>query len=422
MLTAGALALLSRCHSDQVANDPDTGNQFMYGYGAHATRQLSLLDSNVRSKPSTTSAPRHQAWLHVAFSGKDQLRQRVAWALSQIFVVNDEASANTTPSPHHTPPSTLCLSLPTPLPLSSSLPSFSPPPTPIHPLPLPSFPALLYLVRTYRLSSPNTPPPRDSHATYLSTPPIYLSEPRGTTPSISVSVLVPTSTPALLAAGVAPGGFLTHLLPGVPQALGNGLSENALVYYDIFVRHAFTNYRDVMKEVSHSYAMGTMLSFKDARSFKSSGFYPDENYAREIMQLFTMGLWHLHDNGTKVLDAKGQPIATYVQDDVVNFARAWTGFVRHPPRANLERDDNPTTSNTIDPLKLQMSHRDTFPRTDLVGGQYCQALSPSSPALPHHKTVWVWCIVRSAGTGPSNTRNSFAATVIYALTAASFPI
>ena len=224
-------------------------------------------------------------------------------------------------------------------------------------------------------------------------------------------------------AGVAPGGFLTHLLPVVPQALGNGLSENALVYYDIFVRHAFTNYRDVMKEVSHSYAMGTMLSFKDARSFKSSGFYPDENYAREIMQLFTMGLWHLHDNGTKVLDAKGQPIATYVQDDVVNFARAWTGFVAHPERANLEIRRLFPAHNTIDPLKLRMSRRDTFPRTDLVGGQYCRSPSPSSPApSPHHNKLWVWRFVRSAGTGPSSTRNSFAATVIYVLTAASFPI
>jgi len=217
------------------------------------------------------------------------------------------------------------------------------------------------------------------------------------------------------------------LLLGVRKALalGSDMSELALVYYDIFVRHAFTNYRDIMKEVSHSNPMGEMLSFRDSRSFKSSGFYPDENYAREIMQLFTMGLWHLHDNGTKVLDTKGEPIATYVQvslaertlllaptnaacvhfcvqpghgapklasvvfrpqhdkhtlavvlcivrfqDDVVNFARAWTGFVRHSPRANLEVHEQKTTPNHIDPLKLRMSHRDTFPRTDLVGGQY----------------------------------------------------
>jgi hypothetical protein len=68
----------------------------------------------------------------------------------------------------------------------------------------------------------------------------------------------------------------------------NSETEFWVNYYDIFVRHAFGNYRDVMKEVSYSAVMGRMLSFTNTRSVGSSGFFPDENYAREIMQLFSV--------------------------------------------------------------------------------------------------------------------------------------
>ena len=67
-----------------------------------------------------------------------------------------------------------------------------------------------------------------------------------------------------------------------------------------------------------------------------SGSYPDENFAREIMQLFSVGLWKLHRNGTYVLDAQGSPLVTYTTDDVVTLSRAWTGFTRQAARTNLE--------------------------------------------------------------------------------------
>ena len=65
-------------------------------------------------------------------------------------------------------------------------------------------------------------------------------------------------------------------------------SEQYLTFYDIFVRNAFGSYRDVMKEVSFSPAMGRMLSFTNSKSVAASGRHPDENYAREIMQLFSV--------------------------------------------------------------------------------------------------------------------------------------
>lgn len=104
-------------------------------------------------------------------------------------------------------------------------------------------------------------------------------------------------------------------------------------YYDIFVRNAFGNFRDVMKEVSYSPAMAIMLTFLESRSLYYSSevsprkeLYPDENYAREIMQLFTMGLWQLHPNGTQKLDGRGRPMVTYTNEDILDFSRAWTGF------------------------------------------------------------------------------------------------
>jgi hypothetical protein len=225
----------------EIANDPYAGNRFWFGFGADKNLNEQVTDTNARSI-SASVYPRHLAWEHVAFNATDQLRQRVAWALSQIFVVND-------------------------------------------------------------------------------------------------------------------------------VALGDRASELALVYYDIFVRNAFTNYRDVMKEVSYSYAMASMLSFKNSKSFQFSGYYPDENYAREIMQLFTMGLWHLHDNGTKVTDSDGRHIPTYAQEDVVNFARAWTGLYEPLPRANYESPSNDKSiSNRIDPMRLVMTYRDPLPKTDLTGG------------------------------------------------------
>ena len=95
-------------------------------------------------------------------------------------------------------------------------------------------------------------------------------------------------------------------------------TEHFLKYYDIFVRHAFGNYRDVLKEVSFSPMMGEMLSYVDSEAFQFQDreIFPDENYAREIMQLFSIGLWKLNNDGTPVLDSQGQPIATYNNDEI----------------------------------------------------------------------------------------------------------
>lgn len=97
-------------------------------------------------------------------------------------------------------------------------------------------------------------------------------------------------------------------------------------YYDLMVRHAFGNYRDLLIDVAMHPAMGIYLShLGNQKADPVNRIYPDENFAREIMQLFTIGLWQLNADGTRVL-SNGQPIPTYNNSDITELARVFTGF------------------------------------------------------------------------------------------------
>ncbi|MGL4314987.1 MAG: DUF1800 family protein, partial [Sphingomonas sp.] len=97
-------------------------------------------------------------------------------------------------------------------------------------------------------------------------------------------------------------------------------------YLDILWDNAFGNYRDIMEGVSTSVAMGLYLTFLGSvKANPGTGAIPDENYARELMQLFTIGLYQLNQDGTQVLSG-GNPVPTYTQDDVSQGARVWTGY------------------------------------------------------------------------------------------------
>jgi uncharacterized protein (DUF1800 family) len=95
-------------------------------------------------------------------------------------------------------------------------------------------------------------------------------------------------------------------------------------YYDIFVRNAFGNFRQVLREVSFSPAMGAYLTYTNNAAFHVASNYPDENYARELMQLFSIGLYKLNLDGSYVLASDGTPAPTYSIKDIVTFARIWT--------------------------------------------------------------------------------------------------
>ena len=94
----------------------------------------------------------------------------------------------------------------------------------------------------------------------------------------------------------------------------------------------------------------------------------DENFAREIMQLFTIGLVKLNDDGTPVKDNEGKDVEVYSNEDIESFARAWTGFDRAASRGNIEEASTSSTGNRVDPMQIVPEYRDAFPKSSLNGG------------------------------------------------------
>lgn len=98
-------------------------------------------------------------------------------------------------------------------------------------------------------------------------------------------------------------------------------------YYDTLLEHSFGNYRDLLKAVTLNPAMGLYLSHvNNAKSNPTTGTFPDENYAREVMQLFSIGLFELNPDGSRKKDAQGNDIATYDNADIREFAKIFTGL------------------------------------------------------------------------------------------------
>ena len=95
-------------------------------------------------------------------------------------------------------------------------------------------------------------------------------------------------------------------------------------YYDMLGNDAFGNFRQLLQDVTLSPMMGQFLSML-GNDKGNATTDPDENYAREVMQLFTIGLWQLNNDGTQQL-ANGQPIPTYSNTDVMGLAAVFTGF------------------------------------------------------------------------------------------------
>ncbi len=97
-------------------------------------------------------------------------------------------------------------------------------------------------------------------------------------------------------------------------------------YVDILEANAFGNFRTLLEQVTLSTAMGHYLTFRgNAKANATTGSQPDENYARELMQLFTIGLVQLNADGTVRL-TNGVPTETYGPDDVSGLARVFTGW------------------------------------------------------------------------------------------------
>ncbi len=145
-------------------------------------------------------------------------------------------------------------------------------------------------------------------------------------------------------------------------------NEKWLKYYDIFVRNAFGNYRDILEEVTYSPHMAYYLTYEKNQK-EENGIFPDENYAREIMQLFTIGLWELNNDGTFKLDNNNNLIPTYSNDEVAEFAKVFTG---------LDRQQNYSGTNyeaqfgrdVIQDVRIVNNWHDFSPKIDLDGNTF----------------------------------------------------
>ncbi|MEM8924646.1 MAG: DUF1800 domain-containing protein [Actinomycetota bacterium] len=117
---------------------------------------------------------------------------------------------------------------------------------------------------------------------------------------------------------------LSQIFVASGVSVGN---ERMAAYADLLEAHCFGTYRNLLEWVTRSQAMGQYLTYEqNQRADPNRGTVPDENYAREIMQLFSIGLWELNADGTRRLDGSGNPIPTYGSDDIIGLARVFTGF------------------------------------------------------------------------------------------------
>lgn len=149
--------------------------------------------------------------------------------------------------------------------------------------------------------------------------------------------------------------FALHqiLVTSMANSAVKNYSQGAANYFDTLQAGAFGNYSPLLNSVSLHPIMGEYLShLKNQKEVLDSNgnvvAFPDENYAREIMQLFSIGLFELHPDGTLKLDASGLPIPTYTQTDIAELARVFTGlsYSKYTPSTN----PNQSLNNTTDPL------------------------------------------------------------------------
>ena len=97
-------------------------------------------------------------------------------------------------------------------------------------------------------------------------------------------------------------------------------------YMDMLTRNAFGNYRQLLQEVTLHPMMGLYLShLRNRKEDPALNRVPDQNYAREVMQLFSIGLHQLNPDGTLLLGG-GQPVETYGPSDIIGLSRVFTGF------------------------------------------------------------------------------------------------
>jgi uncharacterized protein (DUF1800 family) len=157
-------------------------------------------------------------------------------------------------------------------------------------------------------------------------------------------------------------------LQNMPHALAD--------YYDLLARDAFGDFRKLVEDVTLHPAMGVYLNMLgNQKPDAARNIRPDENYARELMQLFTVGLVELNADGTVKKDAQGQPIPTYDQSVTEGFANVFTGW-NYAGAATFAQARR-TLTNQVQPMQAYPEQHSPLAKKLL---QYPGATKPSLPA------------------------------------------
>jgi uncharacterized protein (DUF1800 family) len=145
-----------------------------------------------------------------------------------------------------------------------------------------------------------------------------------------------------------------------------GHADGLANYYDLLANDAFGNFRTLLNDVTLSPAMGNYLNMlHNAKANPAKGISADENYAREVQQLFTIGLSELQPDGTLVLDSNGLPIPTYDQNEIVQTANALTGWGYHSAASNPSFYGSPADFD--DPMMVYPAFHDETQKTIVNG-------------------------------------------------------
>ena len=146
---------------------------------------------------------------------------------------------------------------------------------------------------------------------------------------------------------------------------GGAQFEAAIQYTDMLNRSAFGNFRDLLESVTYSQAMGRYLTYAgNQKANPQAGTVPDENYAREILQLFSIGLVELNPDGTEKRGADGQSVETYGNEDIIQLAKVFTGL-SYPTGRFRDGSYNPTNAERYGPMKAFEAFHDTTSKTVL---------------------------------------------------------
>ncbi len=149
-----------------------------------------------------------------------------------------------------------------------------------------------------------------------------------------------------------------------------------LNYYDVLLKNAFGNFRTLLASVATHPCMGIYLNhLGNEKGDPDAGTFADENFAREVMQLFAIGLWQLNNDGTPKLDGNNKPIPNYGNAEIESMAKVMTGFGFGGPKANNFYD---APENFTAPMKMWDEFHDVGVK-HLLDGLTLPARTASDP-------------------------------------------